>query len=83
MNTLITRTLILYMLILQALLELLDSGALKHFDEERILVLAENGKLYVGIFIKRFCRLWLNILRFCRIRFDNVQVKSLNLKSAI
>ncbi|CAB3988597.1 vacuolar sorting-associated 8 homolog [Paramuricea clavata] len=30
----------------QALLELLDSGALKQFDEERILVLAENGKFY-------------------------------------
>ncbi|XP_028409020.1 vacuolar protein sorting-associated protein 8 homolog [Dendronephthya gigantea] len=30
----------------QALLELLDSGALRQFDEERILVLAENGKFY-------------------------------------
>ncbi|XP_046860227.1 vacuolar protein sorting-associated protein 8 homolog [Xenia sp. Carnegie-2017] len=29
----------------QALLELMDSGALKQFDDERILVLAENGKL--------------------------------------
>jgi hypothetical protein len=41
----------------QALLELFDSGALKHFDEERILVLAANGKLYEGIFTKHSCRL--------------------------